>query len=596
MALSDYIPNVFGQAAPSYLQGLLGAEETQNLQNRANVQGLLGAGLALAQGMSRTGPRRSAAENILGALSGGFGAAGGAYEQGVKNYVTQQQIAQTQLAQQDALLKRQQNQARIDQIKAIEKEDPALAQLLMLDPAEGAKQLALKQQLKLSGIAGQTGVETPESLRAQALKLSTFGPNFNTTVKELNDKASRLEFDLINNPNQQRPAASTASVMTNTSQPVLSADEKSLEQKTFVTPNPLFKLNQDRETSIARLARLRSTAPTDAITKAITSEESNLKRIEEDITRASSIDMAGDIPNLKKNAPMQFQQDFDFLESAIRSGRMTPLDVNTAVSSLRTRIENYNKEEKTYERTLNDFTKDAVRVGRQVAPGKNPKDYTDADFVAINKQLQQEAIARRPVTTINLSDPAKKAQALSENSSKYVQNKNVSESFEVATRFNNFVQAYNNPEAGGASDAVLIYSMAKMLDPGGAVQQGDIYTIAGQKSIPDKLKSFHQQFINTRSLSDDQRDSLNAMAYSLMNVKRKSLEPVIKQYRNYATALQSPDPTADVQDPFVNIQLPRQRVVTINGKKTTVRLGTDPDGVQGYYYTAPNGKTYPYQD
>jgi len=92
MALTDYIPNVFGQAAPSYLQGLLGAEETQNLQNRANVQGLLGAGLALAQGMSRTGPRRSAAENILGALAGGFGAAGGAYEQGVKNFATQQQL------------------------------------------------------------------------------------------------------------------------------------------------------------------------------------------------------------------------------------------------------------------------------------------------------------------------------------------------------------------------------------------------------------------------------------------------------------------------------------------------------------------------
>jgi hypothetical protein len=93
MAITDYIPNIFGQAAPSYLPGLLGAEETQNLQNRANVQGLLGAGLALAQGMSRTGPRRSAAENILGSIAGGFGAAGGAYDQGIKNFATQQQLA-----------------------------------------------------------------------------------------------------------------------------------------------------------------------------------------------------------------------------------------------------------------------------------------------------------------------------------------------------------------------------------------------------------------------------------------------------------------------------------------------------------------------
>lgn len=93
MDINKYIPNIFGQAAPSYIQGLLGAEETRNLQNRANVQGLLGAGLALAQGMSRTGPRRSAAENVLGALAGGFGAAGGAYDQGIKNFATQQQLS-----------------------------------------------------------------------------------------------------------------------------------------------------------------------------------------------------------------------------------------------------------------------------------------------------------------------------------------------------------------------------------------------------------------------------------------------------------------------------------------------------------------------
>jgi hypothetical protein len=93
MAIEDYLPNVFGSSAPTYLQGLLGAEETQKLQGRANVQGLLGAGLALAQGMSRTGPRRSAVENILGALAGGFGAAGGAYDQGIKNFATQQQLA-----------------------------------------------------------------------------------------------------------------------------------------------------------------------------------------------------------------------------------------------------------------------------------------------------------------------------------------------------------------------------------------------------------------------------------------------------------------------------------------------------------------------
>jgi hypothetical protein len=585
MAIEDYLPNVFGSSAPSYLQGLLGAEETQKLQGRANVQGLLGAGLALAQGMSRVGPRRSAAENILGALAGGFGAAGGAYDQGIKNYVTQQQIAQTQLAQAQAA-----NKLRsIEQAKRLY---PDLAPLADIDQGKFAEEVALRQRIDLGG---KQGPETPESLRNQAQNYLFGGTQFKPLADALFEKANRLEFNLINTgqPNQQTPSAP---VVTDVTQPVVGADEKSLQPQTFVAPNPLVELNKNRETSIARLAKLRSVPPTDVIKNAITNEESNLKRLDEDITRASSIDMAGDIPSLRKNAPMQFQQDFDFLESAIKSGRMTPVEVNNAVSSLRTRIDNYEKDEKTYVRKLNDFTNESVRVGRQVVPGKDPKDYTDADYAAINNEIQRQAIQRRPVTTINLSDPARKAQALSENSTKYIGNKNVSESFEVATRFNNFVQAYNNPQAGGVSDAALIYNVAKMLDPGGAVQQGDIQTIAGQATIPDRLKGIHRQFVNTRSLSDEQRENLNAIAYSIMNVKRKALTPVIKQYRNYATALQSPDATADIQDPFENVDLPKERVVTINGKRTKVRLGEDPNGVKGYYYTAPNGKTYPYQD
>jgi hypothetical protein len=154
MALSDYIPNVFGQAAPSYLQGLLGAEETQNLQNRANVQGLLGAGLALAQGMSRTGPRRSAAENILGALSGGFGAAGGAYDQGIKNYVTQQQIAQTQLAQGQAV-------SKMRSIADAKAKYPDLAPLFDIDPGEATKQVMNRERAKMYGFGSPTAAQVP---------------------------------------------------------------------------------------------------------------------------------------------------------------------------------------------------------------------------------------------------------------------------------------------------------------------------------------------------------------------------------------------------------------------------------------------------
>lgn len=163
MAITDYIPNVFGQAAPSYLPGLLGAEETKNLQNRANIQGLLGAGLALAQGMSNVGPRRSAAENILGALAGGFGAAGGAYDQGIKNYVTQQQIAQTQLAQGQAATK-------LRSIAEAKAKYPDLAPLFDIDSGEAVKQVINRERAKMYGFGGQANqvpAQVPSQMPAQ---------------------------------------------------------------------------------------------------------------------------------------------------------------------------------------------------------------------------------------------------------------------------------------------------------------------------------------------------------------------------------------------------------------------------------------------
>ena len=95
MPIEDYIPNVFGQAPMGY-EGLLGAERTQGLQKTANLQGLLGAAGALAQGLSAQGPRRSALQNILGAIGGGFQGSQGAYQQGLQQYSQQQQLGMQQ--------------------------------------------------------------------------------------------------------------------------------------------------------------------------------------------------------------------------------------------------------------------------------------------------------------------------------------------------------------------------------------------------------------------------------------------------------------------------------------------------------------------
>ena len=136
MAIQDLTP--FG-TAPKFYEGLLGPEETAALQKRAQVQGLLGAGLALAQGMSRSGAPRSALQNILGAVAGGFQGAGTAYQGGLQNYQTQQQLEQLKI-------KQQQTRNQMIGIANAKTKYPDLAPLADIDPQEFVKAVAAREE------------------------------------------------------------------------------------------------------------------------------------------------------------------------------------------------------------------------------------------------------------------------------------------------------------------------------------------------------------------------------------------------------------------------------------------------------------------
>ena len=136
MAIEDLTP--FG-TLPSAYQGLLGADETAALQKRAQIQGLLGAGLALAKGMSSYGPPRSALQNILGAVAGGFESSGGTYQQGLQNYQTQQQLEQLKI-------KQQQTRNQMTGIANAKTRYPDLAPLADIDPQEFVKAVAAREE------------------------------------------------------------------------------------------------------------------------------------------------------------------------------------------------------------------------------------------------------------------------------------------------------------------------------------------------------------------------------------------------------------------------------------------------------------------
>lgn len=96
MAISDYIPNIFGPQETIY-QGLLGPQDAAALSQRSNIAGLLGTAAALAAGMGSQGPKRSATQNILAALGAGYGTAGQAYQGGIEQLANAQKLAQMRL-------------------------------------------------------------------------------------------------------------------------------------------------------------------------------------------------------------------------------------------------------------------------------------------------------------------------------------------------------------------------------------------------------------------------------------------------------------------------------------------------------------------
>ena len=117
--------NIFS-AVPSYYEGLLGAQETEALRNRANTQGLLGAAIGLLGGMGTRGT--SAAQNIAAGLAGGLQSSQGAVQQGISNFGQSQQLKYQQ-RQQEILMRQQAG------IQAMKMKYPDLADEFDTNPA-----------------------------------------------------------------------------------------------------------------------------------------------------------------------------------------------------------------------------------------------------------------------------------------------------------------------------------------------------------------------------------------------------------------------------------------------------------------------------
>lgn len=155
---------------------------------------------------------------------------------------------------------------------------------------------------------------------------------------------------------------------------------------------------------------------------------------------------------------------------------------------------------------------------------------------------------------------------------------------EKATRWNGIVAASKDPE-NPATDPVLIYNTAKILDSTGAVQQGDLKTIIGNPSIPQRIQSMAQTLKRGGALTPDQRDDLIASAYSIIRADEKNIAPVVANYKDFAASFNVDQ--KKIENPYKDLQKPATLTVPIGNKRVKARLADD-----GKYYTEVNGKYY----
>jgi hypothetical protein len=104
-----------------------------------------------------------------------------------------------------------------------------------------------------------------------------------------------------------------------------------------------------------------------------------------------------------------------------------------------------------------------------------------------------------------------------------------------------------NPSADGA----LLYNIAKMYDPSGAVQEGDKKTVTGNPSIPRRFQLLVQGVLEGGSFTPQQRKELQSMAVEIVKNRESQLNVYRKQYVGKVKTLGGTE--EDILNPYQNI-------------------------------------------
>jgi hypothetical protein len=186
---------------------------------------------------------------------------------------------------------------------------------------------------------------------------------------------------------------------------------------------------------------------------------------------------------------------------------------------------------------------------------KNYYDLSADERATVGRLVEADAAAKAPKMQVNLKDPTAVAKANLDVMGKWEQFLGKGGDVEVANRFKAVQSAVSMATAGNPSaDGSLLYNIAKMYDPSGAVQEGDKKSVTGNPSIPTKFKLLVQGVLEGGSFTPQQRQDLQNIATEIVKNRQSQLNVYRKQYVNKIKALDGTE--QDILDPYQNLIRP----------------------------------------
>jgi hypothetical protein len=186
---------------------------------------------------------------------------------------------------------------------------------------------------------------------------------------------------------------------------------------------------------------------------------------------------------------------------------------------------------------------------------RNVNNLTPQDRVSIQTYMDNKEKLKTPKVQVDMKDPTAVADRQLKTISQWENFTKGSGDQEIASRIGAFNEAFTLAQKGNVSaDGALIYNLAKIYDPAGAVQMGDVKTIIGNRSIPTQIQLYAQSLARGGSFTKEEREAMKRITESITIERQAQLLPQLDVYRNINRQLGGND--AAIFNPYARIGRP----------------------------------------